>query len=77
MDNALSIHFGEGKIKSILFASKFKRKNLKKIHIKYGDIQIKQHSKVKYLGCFVDETMSGEAMALNVVNKIKGTLMQI
>ena len=77
MDNALSIHFGEGKIKSILFASKFKRKNLKKIHIKYGDIQIKQHSKVKYLGCLLDETMSGEAMALNVVNKIKGTLMQI
>ena len=40
VDNKLSIHFGEDKTKSILFASKFKRKNIKKLHIKYGDIQI-------------------------------------
>ena len=39
--------------------------------IKYGDIQIKQHSKVKYLGCLLDEKMSGKTMVLNVVNKIK------
>ena len=56
--------------KSILFASK----NILKLHIKYGDIQIKQHSKVKHLGCLLDETMSGEAMALNVVNKINNKL---
>ena len=70
VDNKLSIHFGEDKTKSILFASKFKRKNIKKLHIKYGDIQIKQHFKVMYLGCLLDETMSGEAMALNVIYKI-------
>ena len=40
----------------------------------YGDIQIKQHSKVNFLGCLLDETMSGEAMALNVVNKINNKL---
>ena len=74
VDNKLSIHFGEDKTKSILFASKFKKKNTKKLHIKYGDIQIKQHSKVKYLGCLLDETMSGEAMTLNVVNKINTKL---
>ena len=77
VDNKLSIHLGEDKTKSILFASKFKRKsrkNIKKIHIKYGDIQIKQHSKVKYLRCLLDETMSGEAMALNIVNKINKNL---
>ena len=28
VDNKLSIHFGEDKTKSILFASKFKRKNI-------------------------------------------------
>ena len=28
VDNKLSIHFGEDKTKSILFASKFKRKNV-------------------------------------------------
>ena len=37
----------------------------------YGDIQIKQHSKVKYLGCLLEETVSGEAMTLNVINKNK------
>ena len=33
-------------------------------------MQIKQHSKVEYLGCMLDETMSGETMALSVINKI-------
>ena len=74
VDNKLRTHFGEDKTKSILFASKFKRKNIKKLHLKFGDMQIKQHSKVKYLGCLLDETMSGEAMALNIVHKINNKL---
>ena len=55
---------GEDKTKSILFISKFTKKNIKKLNLKYGDTQIKQHSKVKYLGCLMDETMSEEAMKL-------------
>ena len=70
MDNKLRIHFGKEKTKLTLFASKFKRKNIKKRNTKYEDIQIKQHFKVKYLGCLFEETMSGEAMALNVMNKL-------
>ena len=70
MDNKLSIHFGEDKTKSILFTSKFKNK----LNIKYGHIQIKQHSKVKYIECLMDETMSGEAMALNVIHEINNKL---
>ena len=50
MDNKLSILFGEDKTKSILFFSKLKKKNIKKLNIKYGDMQIKQRPKVKYLG---------------------------
>ena len=42
--------------------------------MKYGDIQIKQHSKVKYLVCMLDKTMSGETMALSVMNKINNKL---
>ena len=38
VDNKLSIHVVEDKTKSILFASKFKNKNIKKPNIKYGDI---------------------------------------
>ena len=44
--------------------SKFKIKKVRKLNIEYGDIYIKQHSKGKYLGYTLDETMSGETMAL-------------
>ena len=74
VDNKLSIHFGNDKTKSILFGTKFKVKKVRKLNIKYGDIQIKQHSKVKYLGCMLDETMSGETIALSVINKINNKL---
>ena len=74
VDNKLIKHFGEGKTRSILFASKFKRKNIKKLKIKYGDIQIKLPSKVKYLVCVLDKTMSGEALVLNVVNRFNNKL---
>ena len=73
-DNKRSIHFGEDKTKSILFASKFKKKNIKILKIKYGAKQIKQHSKVKYLGCLMDEIMSGETITLNVIHKISNKL---
>ena len=74
VDNKLSIYFGDDKTKSILFATKFKIKKVRKLNIKYGDIQIKQHSKVKYLGCIRDKRMSGETMALSVINKINNKL---
>ena len=50
VDNKLSIHFGEDKTKSILFASKKKVKSAGKLCIKYNDIDIKQYSNVCYLG---------------------------
>ena len=74
VNNKLSIHFGEDKTKSIIFTCKFKRKNIKRFKIKYGDIQIKQHSKVKYLECLLDKTMFGEAIVLIAVSKINSKL---
>ena len=68
----MSIHFGEDKTKSILFANKRRAKNIHELNIKYKDINIKQHSEVTYLGCVLDDTMSGEPMALKVINKING-----
>ena len=44
-DNKLSIHFGDGKTKSVLFAAKFKVKKVRKLNVKSGNIHIKQHSK--------------------------------
>ena len=37
--------------------------------MKYQDFKIKQHSQITYPGCVMDKTMSGEPMALKVVNK--------
>ena len=50
VDNKLSIHFGEDKTKSILFASKHKIKKLQKLEMIYNNFRIKQHSWVTYLG---------------------------
>ena len=51
------------------------RKKIKKINIKYGDIQIRQHWKVNFLGCLMDgEVMSGEVMAFNIIHKINNKL---
>ena len=74
VDNKLSIHFGEDKTKSILFASKSKIKKLQKLEIIYNSIPIKQHSRVTYLGCILEETMSGESMAHKVISKVNARL---
>ena len=49
-------------------------KNVPKLNINYKNIQIKQHSKVTYLGCILDVAMSGESTALKVINKINSGL---
>ena len=41
VNNKLSIHFGDDKTKSTPFASKFKIRKVRKLKIKYGNIQIK------------------------------------
>ena len=74
VENKLSIHFGDDKTKSILFVNKYKLKQTGKLNITYNDINIKQHSKVKYLGCILDETLNGESMALTVLKKVNSKL---
>ena len=74
VDNKLSIHFGEDKTKSILFAPLNKCKKLRKLNISYGSLKIKQYSEVTYLGFILNESLSGESMALNVVSKVNTRL---
>ena len=64
IDNKLSVHFGEDKTKSILFSSKHRLKSIGQIDISYKDVKIKQHSKVTYLGCALDECLTVESMAM-------------
>ena len=72
VDNKLSIHFGEYKVnsKSILFSSKSKIKKASPLNIQDKGKKVKQYSKVTYLGCIFDETLSGESMATHVINKL-------
>ena len=35
----------------------------------YNGIEIKQYSKVTYLGCLLDKRMSGESIALKTIKK--------
>ena len=72
VDNKLSIHFGESKTKSILFASEREIKSARKVNVKFKNI--KQHSQVTYLCCVLDETLPWEPMALKALNKVNGKL---
>ena len=74
MNGLWIIDFSEGKTKSILFSSKRTIKKVPKLNINYKNIQIKQHSKVTYLDCILDETIWGKSMALKTINKINSGL---
>ena len=70
MDDKLSIHFGDDKTKSILFSSKSKIKKVSPLNIQYKGKKVKQYSKVTYLGCTFDETLTRESMATHIINKV-------
>ena len=74
VDNKVSILFGEDKTKSILFGRENKHTDRKKLDIRRRDIKIKQYTSVTYLGCILDEDLSGESMATRILGKIKDRL---
>ena len=74
IDNKLSIHLGEDKTKCILFAPKYKRNIRKTLNIFCENLKIQQYSSVTYLGCILDEGMTGEEMAIYVIKKINNKL---
>ena len=55
--------------KIILFGTKHKLWNAKSLNIVYNGVEIRQHAKVKCLGCILDESLSGESIALNAMDK--------
>ena len=50
--------------------TKFKLSKVRKLYMKYGNVQIKQHSKFRYIRCMLDQAMPGRAMTLFVIAKI-------
>ena len=74
LDNKLSIHFGEEKTKTILFSHKNLSKSAEPLIVKRNDVILKQYPSVEYLGCLLDNTLSGEDMAVKVLTKVNGRL---
>ena len=70
IDNKLSIHFGEEKHNQFFLELNgfYTRENL--LILGYGGTEIKQHTKVTYLGCILDNDLSGESM----VTKVQGLI---
>ena len=61
-------------IKSILFGTKRKLRKVGKINLTYEGIDIKQNCQATYLGCILDETMSGEPLAYKTIKEINSRL---
>ena len=74
IDNKLSIHLGKDKTKSIIFATKLNIKRAEPLNIVYGNVKIKQYTKVTHLGCILVQSLSGESMALHILYKINSRL---
>ena len=69
-----SIHFGEGKTKSIFFGTKHDLRNAKSLNIVYNGTEIKQHEEVELFRMYFRWSPSGESMALNVIDKVNSRL---
>ena len=65
---------GEKTKQNVYYLAKNRLNKVNSLDIEYGEIHIKQYHTVIYLGCSLDETLSGESMALKVVNKINSRL---
>ena len=70
IDNKLSIHLGKDMTKSILFENELNIKRAELLNTIYFNVKIKGYTKVTCLGCILDESLSGESMALHALNKI-------
>ena len=74
VDNKLSIYFDEDKTKSIIFRRKSKIKKASPLNIQYKGKKVKQYSKVTYLVCIFDETLSRGSMPIHVIKKVNSRL---
>jgi hypothetical protein len=71
-DNKLSLHLG--KTESILFASKPKLRSCDKLDIVCNETSISSTKSVKYLGVNLDQSLSGESTANQVIKKANAKL---
>ena len=72
VDNKLSLHLS--KTESILFGSKRKLKKIKDFFVTCNGQTINNKKSVKYLGVMLDQELSGEAIANEVIKKVNARL---
>ena len=72
VDNKLSLHLG--KTECVVFGSKRKLKKISQFSISCNGIHIKAQKSVKYLGQILDDNMSGETSAEEVIKKANSRL---
>ena len=68
VDNKLSLHLG--KSECILFGTRLKVSKSRDLNIICNGVTIANKSSVKYLGCEIDQSLTGEAMARKVIRKV-------
>ena len=66
--------FVDNKLNQFRLCSQLKIKNSKPLNIQYNDSEIKQYSKVTFLTCILDETLSRESKNITVINNINSLL---
>lgn len=67
-DNKLSLHLG--KTESILFGSRDKLRKSQEFRVTLGNFIITAREVVTYLGCILDNKLTGEFMAQRVITKV-------
>ena len=69
-DNKLSLHLG--KTESILFGSNHSLRKVNKndFKVRVDDIVISSKEEITYLGCVLDNKLTGETMATNVIKRV-------
>ena len=70
IDNKLSLHLG--KTEGILFGTEMKLNSVQDFPINCNGMTISTFSSVKYLGVTLDNTLSGDSIASNVIKKPMG-----
>ena len=53
---------------------KLKKQNAKALNNVYNGKEIKQYEKVKYFGCTLDQSLSRDSMAFNIIDKVNSCL---
>ena len=61
----------EENTKTILISSENLSKSAEPLIVKRNDVISKQYPLVEYLGCLIDNTLSGEDMVVKVLTKSK------